>query len=204
MGVKHTTKKNLIPRMVKQAQALNGKKVEVGVFDGDHAWLAGIHEYGCTITPKNGKYLTIPCNKKAAESSARSFSNLFFLELKDGSKWLVREKGKDQLEFMYQLATSVTIPERSFLRSGFDSCHKEVIGEFEKVLPDYLVSGQHVETILKQCGKQLASQIKKYARDLKDPPKQKITIASYGGGKKNPLVKTGEMINSITYRIEDE
>lgn len=204
MGVTYTTKKDLIPQMLKKAQALDGRKVQVGVLDGEHAWLAGIHEYGCTITPKNGKYLTIPCNKKAAESSARNFSDLFFLELEDGSKWLVREKGKNQLEFMYQLVTSVTIPERSFLRSGFDSCHEEVVGTVEKALSGYLVSGQHVETILKQCGKQLASQIKKYARDLKDPPKQKITVASYGGGKENPLVKTGEMINGITYRIEGE
>lgn len=190
--------------MVKKAQALNGKKVEVGVFNGDHAWLAGIHEFGCTIKPKNGKYLTIPCNKTAAKNSARSFSNLFFLELEDGSRWLVREKGKDQLEFMYQLVTSVTIPERSFLRSGFDSCHKDVVDNIEKAFSNYLISGQKAETILKTCGKQLASQIKKYARDLKEPLKQKITIASYGGEKENPLVKTGEMINSITYRIEDE
>lgn len=204
MGVKYITKKNLIPRMVEKAQALDGKKVEVGVFDGDYAWLAGIHEYGCTITPKNSKYLTIPCTKGASQRSARDYKSLFFLELDDGSKWLVRKKGKDQLEFIYQLVKSVTIPERSFLRAGFDSCHEGVIGDFEKVLGGYLTSSESVDKILKNCGKQLATEIQEYARDLKDPPKQKITIASYGGEKDNPLVKTGAMIKHITYRIEDE
>lgn len=28
---------------------MNGKSIEVGCFNGDHAWLAGIHEYGCNI-----------------------------------------------------------------------------------------------------------------------------------------------------------
>lgn len=203
MGVSYTTKKNLIPQMMKKAQALNGKKVEVGVFDGDHAWLAGIHEYGCTITPKSGKYLTVPLTAAAASNKARNFVGTFVYTSKSGNKFIAWERG-GKLELLFWLTDSVTIPERSFLRSGFDACHEEVIGNFEKVLPNYLISRQHVETILKMCGKQLASQIKKYARDLKEPPKSRITSASYGGKKNNPLIKTGEMIQSITYRIEDE
>jgi hypothetical protein len=203
MGVSYTTKKNLIPQMMKKAQAINGKKVEVGVFDGDHAWLAGIHEYGCTITPKNGKYLTVPLTAAAASNKARNFVGTFVYTSKSGNKFIAWERG-GKLELLFWLTDSVTIPERSFLRSGFDACHEKVIGNFEKVLPNYLISRQHVETVLKMCGKQLASQIKKYARDLKEPPKNKITSASYGGKKNNPLIKTGEMIQSITYRIEDE
>ena len=189
--------------MMKKAQAINGKKVEVGVFDGDHAWLAGIHEYGCTITPKNGKYLTVPLTAAAASNKARNFVGTFVYTSKSGNKFIAWERG-GKLELLFWLTDSVTIPERSFLRSGFDACHEKVIGNFEKVLPNYLISRQHVETVLKMCGKQLASQIKKYARDLKEPPKNKITSASYGGKKNNPLIKTGEMIQSITYRIEDE
>lgn len=38
---------------------MNGKSIEVGCFNGDHAWLAGIHEYGCNIkvTSKMRAYL---------------------------------------------------------------------------------------------------------------------------------------------------
>lgn len=203
MGIQYSTQKNLLPQMVQQAEKLNHKSVEVGVLDGDHAWLAGIHEYGCNITAKSGGYLTIPCNPQAASASARSFPDLFVLTLEDGSKWLVKEQGKDRLKFMYQLVKSVTIPERSFLRAGFDACHEKVVGQIEKALGQYLINGAQIDTILKQCGMELASQIKKYARDLRSPPKARITVSSYGGGKDNPLLKTGEMIQSITYRIEE-
>lgn len=204
MSVEHTSKKNLLPQMLRKAAALNGKKVEVGVFDGDYAWLAGIHEFGCRITSQdNNKYLTIPLTPIAAANKAKNFVGTFVYTSKKGNKFIAWEKG-GKLELLYLLTKSVTIPERSFLRAGFDACHKEVINTFEKAVSDYLLSQQRPETILKQCGKQLASQIKKYARDLKEPKKQKITIASYGGVKKNPLIKTEAMINHITYRIEDD
>ena len=70
----------------------------------------------------------------------------------------------------------------------------------EQALKNVLTAG-NAEDVLRMCGKQLASQIKAYARDLKDPPKEKITIAASGGGKTNPLFQTGAMINGITYRI---
>ena len=200
MGIRYSTQRNLLPGMVQQAKALHGKAVEVGVLDGEHAWLAGIHEYGCTITAKNGKYLTIPCNPQAAKASARSFPDLFVLTLDDGSRWLVRNQGKDRLEFMYQLVQSVQIPERSFLRAGFDACHEAVMQQVERALKNVLTAG-NAEDVLRMCGKQLASQIKAYARDLKNPPKEKITIAASGGGKTNPLFQTGAMINGITYRF---
>ena len=169
MGVKHTIKKNLIPKMVQQAQALDGRKVQVGVLDGDHAWLAGIHEFGCVIS---------------VTEKMRAFLHANGIHLK-----------KD--------TTQIVIPERSFLRTGFDSCHEEVVGTVEKALSGYLVSGQHVEILLKQCGKQLASQIKAYARDLKEPAKSDASKV-LGTKNSNPLIETGEMINGITYRIEGE
>lgn len=59
MAVKIHTEKDDLPKMLKAAQAINGRKVNVGVFTGEHAWLAAIHEYGCTIpvTPKMRAYL---------------------------------------------------------------------------------------------------------------------------------------------------
>lgn len=76
MGVKVKTKVNKFPEINAQLKALNGKKVEVGVFGGENAYLAGIHEYGCRIEvtdkmraflhrnglhlKKDTKYITIP------------------------------------------------------------------------------------------------------------------------------------------------
>lgn len=67
-----------LSRMIQKAQEINRRSVQVGVFDGDHAWLAGIHEYGCTITPKNGGYLTVPLTKAAASNQAKNFVGTLF------------------------------------------------------------------------------------------------------------------------------
>lgn len=166
MGAEYTTKKNLIPKMLKKARQLDGKSVEVGVFGGDYAYLAGIHEYGCRIkvTPE-----------------MRAFLHYHGIHLKKETQEIV-------------------IPERSFIRSGFDMYHKDAIDYFDKVYGEYLVSRQHPETILKNTGKLLASKIKRYARALKSPPKSKATKI-LGAKSKNPLVETGAMIAHITYRI---
>ena len=86
MGVKWKTVKNEFPKMEQSIKSLSGKKVNVGVLGGEHAWLAGIHEYGCKIpvTPKMRAwfaYQGFPLKKST---------------------------------------TVITIPERSFLRAGFD------------------------------------------------------------------------------------
>ena len=59
MGVKWTTKTNKLPQIKKSLETIGGKQVKVGVFNGEHAWLAGIHEYGCRIpvTPKMRAFL---------------------------------------------------------------------------------------------------------------------------------------------------
>lgn len=198
----YKTTVNNLPKLIQKAQVLSNKKIEVGVFDGDHAWLAGIHEYGCKITAKNGKYLTVPLTQAAASNKAKNFLCTFVYTSKNGNKFIAWERG-GKLELLYWLTNSVTIPERSFLRAGFDSCHEKVCDDWSKaVLPKYFEPYGRYDTALKQYGKQLASQIKKYARGLKEPPKSKITISV--SGKRNPLIQTGEMINSITYKIEDK
>lgn len=59
MRVKWKTTVNKIPKMTKTLETLNKKKIEVGAIQGEHAWLAAIHEYGCeiTVTPKMRAFL---------------------------------------------------------------------------------------------------------------------------------------------------
>lgn len=59
MAVKWTTKKDLLPQIESNLKALRRQKVKVGALRGDHAWLAGIHEYGVDIevTPKMRAFL---------------------------------------------------------------------------------------------------------------------------------------------------
>lgn len=59
MGVKVKTKTNKIPEIQQSCKGISGKSVKIGALNGSHAWLAGIHEYGCTIpvTEKMRAYL---------------------------------------------------------------------------------------------------------------------------------------------------
>ena len=59
MGVKWKTTIDKLPQIEATLKALGKSKVIVGSLRGDHAWLAGIHEYGCDIpvTPKMRAFL---------------------------------------------------------------------------------------------------------------------------------------------------
>ena len=52
MGVKikYKTKMDITKDMLKNMSSAKGKSIEVGCIEGEHTWLAGIHEYGCNIT----------------------------------------------------------------------------------------------------------------------------------------------------------
>lgn len=199
MGVQWKTKKNKFPEMERAAVQLNGRRVNVGVY-GEQAWLAGIHEYGCDIVPKKAKYLTVPCNPKAKGKRARDFKNLFFVQAKSGEKFLARPVGKDRFEVMFWLTRKVHIPERAFLRNGYDENIDRICQHTETMLPSVLSGKMKVQNLCKSLGLELSSAIKDYARNLQDPPDTWATIETKGSS--NPLVDTGDMIGSITYEVQ--
>lgn len=96
--------------------------------------------------------------------------------------------------------TEIVIPERSFLRAGFDENRDEVLKTAEKVLPDVLIGTMSEEQYLELVGMTLRDAIKDYAVDLKDPPKKPWPTRD--PAKDNPLVETGAMINGIEFEIE--
>lgn len=167
MGVKWHIKANKFPEMRRNAAELNGKSVEVGVLGGGEAsWLAGIHEYGCTIpvTPKMRAYL------------------------------------HHQGLHLKETTTAIKIPERSFLRNGYDEKKEEVISGCEAILGDVLSGSMDTQTFLEALGETLASGIKDYARDLSNPANHPFTVERKGSV--NPLEDTGGMIGAISYRVK--
>lgn len=167
MSVKFKTVKNDLPKMEAAIKELDGKKVNVGV-SGEHAWLAGIHEYGCRI--------------KVTEKM-RAYLHYQGLHLKEST-------------------TEIVIPERSFLRGGFDENHVDVIDKAEKILGDVFDGTMSVEQFLKDSvGLPLSCKIKEFATNLKSPPKHSFTLEQHPG-KSNPLELSGNMIGSIGYEVE--
>ncbi len=122
-------------RIKAACQEMEQKEIRVGIVggkaDSDILAIAHAHEYGATIKPKKGKYLAIPLTKDAqAAGSPRAFSDLRFVNAKNGKLLMVRDKkkrgGKTESVAMYLLVKSVTLPERSFIRAGFDAQQKEL------------------------------------------------------------------------------
>lgn len=203
--VKWKTKKNKIPDMITELEILDGKKIEVGVFEGESAWLAAIHEYGCNIEAKKAEYLTVPIHPKSKGKKASEFKDLVCIESKNGNKFLIRKigkgKNKGSVEFLYWLTKSVKIPERAFLRNGHDENIDKVMKYSDTLIKQVASGKMTADECLDLLGQSLATKIKTYARNLDNPPNWSGT--SEAKGRDNPLVDTGNMINSISHRIKE-
>lgn len=166
MGARVKTEINKIPEIEARTNHIRGRKIIAGVLDGEHAWLARIHEYGLNIevTDKMRRYL-------ASQG----------LHLRAETKF-------------------IRIPERSFLRSGHDEHIEEVMSKVAGILPDVLSGNVSDDQFLDAIGLLLTSRIKDFAVELKSPPNHWFTVERKGSA--NPLISTGDMINSITWEVE--
>lgn len=166
MGVKWTTKVNKLPQVSKSVATMGDKSVKVGALQGENAWLAGIHEYGCRIkvTPK-----------------MRAFLHYQGLHLKPTT-------------------TEIVIPERSFLRAGHDDNVDRIIKQTERAIGQVIAGKMSVDDMLDLYGEQMATAIKTYIRNMKTPANHPYTVEQKGSS--NPLVDTGGLIESITYKKE--
>lgn len=197
--VNFTTKFDKLPEVSAAVETLGGRKVKVGALKGENAWLAGIHEYGCKIRAKKAKFLTVPVCSEAAGKKASSFSDLFVCTSKKGLKFLARNENGN-LKLYYWLTPSVTIPERSFLRSGHDANAEKIMKKCEKALGVVIDGKMSIDTWLDMYGQMLSTAIKTYMRDLSSPPNSRITKRNKGSS--NPLVDTGGLVESITWERE--
>lgn len=93
----------------------------------------------------------------------------------------------------------IIIPERSYLRAGFDAHADEIHGKMEHLLGLVLegkTTGRHALNVL---GGFVATRIQAYLTDLKTPPLAEPTIKRKGSS--NPLIDTGQLRDSITWQV---
>lgn len=111
------------------------------------------------------------------------------------SKYLAVPNGKGGIVKL----KSVTIPERSFIRSTFD--------EREPTWNEYAVSliGKIIrrtmtaEELLERLGTRMSTDIKKTMQELDTPPNAPLTVANKGVD--NPLIGTGKLRQSVTWKV---
>lgn len=193
---------NNIPKYLEMLSDLMSRQILIGIFgedDSEVLMYASVNEFGCNIEAKNTKNLAIPISKKARGKSPREFHDLFTLKTDDGSLYLVREKGKDKLEFLYWLTKSVKIPERSFIRGGFDENQTKINAKAIRLLKQVLSFELDVTTFYELLGEYIVDVLAKHLTKLKDPPDSNITTGVKGSS--NPLIDTGRLRDSITFKV---
>jgi hypothetical protein len=188
--------KNNLPRVIGALDDLNKLSVEIGVFASDdsfYAMLANVHEFGITIRAK-GKALTIP-TKEAKGRKARDIPGLF----QPKGKNILAVQDGDNLITMFILVRSVTIPERSFVRSTFDEKNDDWVAFVKEQIQQILDLKITASTMYDRLGALIASDIQDKITTLKSPSNAKITIDNKGSS--NPLVDTGGLRARVTWRV---
>lgn len=94
----------------------------------------------------------------------------------------------------------IVIPERSFIRAGFQENKKRFIKKTQNMFVKTLENRGNLEVVIERLGNELAGDLQDYAVDLKEPPNHPFTIANKKSS--NPLIDTGLMIEKITSRVE--
>lgn len=94
----------------------------------------------------------------------------------------------------------IVIPERSFMRNGYDENRDRILKMADKLLPDVLDGSMSPEAYFDHVGTEVREAIKQYAIELSDPPKQ--AWPTRPPGFDNPLVMSGDMIGGIEYEVE--
>lgn len=176
MKVSYKSKDDGFKSMIKRLEAIDGTAVEVGVLEGEHKWLAAIHEYGLDI---------------AVTPAMRAYLHGQGLHLKDST-------------------THIHIPERSFLRTGYDKNRDDVMKKAKLLLQEVSAGRMSANAFIKAIGLELSGKIKDYAVELDSPPNHPFTVDRKGTS--NPLVGGGagsggesgpgggDMIGGITWR----
>lgn len=95
--------------------------------------------------------------------------------------------------------STIVIPERSFIRSGFDSKKKNINKQAEKLLTDVITMKTTAKPAMESLGQVIVTQLQKYLTNLSQPPNAASTIAQKGSS--NPLIDEGHLRDSIVYKV---
>lgn len=197
-----------------EMEALNKLRIKVGIqgdADSELLMIANVHEYGATITAKNARNLCIPIHKDSYDKSPRDFQDLFFIRSKDGYLFgVTAKKGRkntenaNNLNFLFLLLPSVTIPERSFIRAGFDH-NKEALAQIvQEAVADIYQGKTTARQAAEWIGGQAVGLIQQFMSEAGNfTPKGSIQRERASSYADSPLMVTGRLRNSITWKVEE-
>ena len=163
------TDKSRVPELLADLKALKGRKLEIGI-------LAESGEKMLMIANVN----EFGCEIAVTDKMRKFFVAVFGVHLKKSTKKIV-------------------IPERSFIRGGFEHNQKNTGDTAEKLLEKLVDGAIDAETYLEFLGEYTAGKIKEYLVNLRTPKNSPLTIRQKKSS--NPLVDTGHLKDTITYKV---
>lgn len=95
--------------------------------------------------------------------------------------------------------THINIPERSYIRAGLDANRNKFIQQGSVLIRNVIEGKITAHRMFELLGEYLSGAIKQYMTDLSSPPLSSATIESKGSS--NPLIDTGRLRDSITYKV---
>lgn len=182
--------------------------------------IANVNEFGATIKAKNVKNLAIPIAKSNREKPT-DFPGLFFLRSRNGylfgciskkrkgtsqkkkssptdskpkrhgpSKKQIPKK-TDDIEFLFILMESTSIPERSFIRAGYDNNRRTIEDITTAAIQNIIFSGWDAEKAANNIGMGVVGIIQMYMNQPFNFKKRAALQKRYLTGRIIPLSKQG-------------
>jgi hypothetical protein len=95
--------------------------------------------------------------------------------------------------------TEIKIPERSFIRSGFDDREKDIHSRAIELLKKVLTMDLDTATYFDILGQHIVDNLQEYLTAIDNPENHPFTIGRKESS--NPLIDTGRMRDSITFKV---
>ncbi len=94
---------------------------------------------------------------------------------------------------------TVNVPERSFVRAGFDQNEAKITRKIEFLLGKVLDRRLSADAFYELIGAEVTGILQEFLIDLRDPPLLPGTVKRKKSS--NPLVDSGQLVGSITWRV---
>lgn len=211
-------------RIKGELEQLQKLRIKVGIqgdADSEILTIARVHEYGAVIHAKQAKNLCIPINKESYDKSPRDFPDLFFIRSDKGYLLgVVEDKTKKRrrktkqhsdygvedcgLKILFLLLPSVTIPERSFIRAGYDANRNRLAEVCQQAMGKIIHEKWDAHKAAEWIGGKAVDFIHEFMSDASNfKPKGKIQRERNPGTADNPLAVTKRLFNSVTWKVEE-
>jgi len=165
---------NKIPDLIKRLKNLESKRIEAGVFAGKKHPENDIDLADLAKIHEYGVTIEVT-------PEMRAYLHSIGLHLRDDT-------------------THIRIPERSFIRAGWDNHKEDVEKRIKRFLPHVMELEIDLDTFLEAVGKEVEGRLKRFMKKLHYPPNSSFTIRRKGSS--NPLIDTGALLDSITHKVK--